>query len=156
MIADRLGITKAAIYHHFRSRDEIVGVLMAPVLTDAAAGVERIRALPADSQPTAAREFYADFVVTHRTVISMVFFDRAALAPDVVSQVDRLVDAVAEVLSGGGDDAIAAGEVLIYGIAALVTRRQELEDDALMSLIARTMTGAAAVPAPGDPGGSEL
>jgi AcrR family transcriptional regulator len=145
MIADRLGVTKAAIYHHFRSREEIVDALMEPVLADAAAAAERIGALPVGARPAAAREFYADFVVAHRTVISMVFFDRAALKPADNTEVDRLVNLVAAVLADGDDDAaLAAGEVLVYGIAALVTRRTELDDEALRRLVRDTLTNTQA------------
>jgi AcrR family transcriptional regulator len=135
MIADRLGVSKPAIYHHFRSRDDIVATLMQPVLADAEAATARLHDLPAADRPAAARAFYADFVVQHREVIAMVFFDRAALPADLPASVDRLVDAVATHLTAGDDP--DAGTVLVYGVAALVTRRQDLDDAAL-----RTAVGA--------------
>lgn len=136
MIADRLGVTKAAIYHHFRSRDEIVQALMAPVLADAAAGVARLEALAFDERGRAAREFYADFVVAHRQVISVMFFDLAALGPASAVRVDELVSQVAAALATSDTDAACAGgEVLVYGVAALVTRRQTLPDDDLRALV---------------------
>ena len=33
-IADRLGLTKAALYYHFRSKDDLVRALVAPAITD--------------------------------------------------------------------------------------------------------------------------
>jgi AcrR family transcriptional regulator len=139
MIADRLGVSKPAIYHHFRSRDDIVATLMEPVLADAGAAATDLLARPAADRPAAARAFYAEFVVRHREVIALVFFDRAALPDDLPGTVDRLVDQVADALAGdGGTDARDAGTALVYGLAALVTRRQDLDDDAL-----RTAVGAA-------------
>ena len=136
MIADRLGVTKAAIYHHFKSRDEIVQALMAPVLADAAAGVARLAALASDERGRAAREFYADFVVAHRQVISVMFFDLAALDPASAVRVDELVSQVAAALATADADAArAGGEVLVYGVAALVARRPALEDDELRALV---------------------
>ena len=140
MIADRLGITKAAIYHHFSSRDEIVDALMQPVFADVNAGVARIRQLPVDHQSSAARQFYAEFVVTHRKVISMVYFDRGALKPEDSTRVDRLVCRTAQMLTGREDaDSLADGEVLVYGVAALVTRRRDLDDQALLTLVRRIL-----------------
>lgn len=145
MIADRLGVSKPAIYHHFRSRDDIVATLMAPVVADAEDAGARLRDLPRTERAAAARAFYADFVVRHRQVIAMVFFDRAALPGDLPAAVDRLADAVAGALAADlaepdGPGAAATtgpgaptdvGTVLVHGVAALVTRRQDLDDDAL-------------------------
>jgi AcrR family transcriptional regulator len=133
MIADRLGVSKPAIYHHFRSRDDIVATLMQPVLTDAEAAAARLGDLPAVDRPAAARAFYAEFVVRHREVIALVFFDRAALPDDLPATVDRLVDAVAAHLTAGADP--DAGTVLVYGVAALVTRRQHLDDQTLRAAV---------------------
>ncbi|MEV6348038.1 helix-turn-helix domain-containing protein [Actinoplanes sp. NPDC051851] len=130
MIADRLSVSKAAIYHHFRSRDEIVAALMAPVFTDAEAGIAQLRALAPDERPAAARAFYTGFVVRHRAVITMVFFDRGAFDPDTAARVDRLADDMADTL---GDQ--PTGQVRVYGIAALITRHQDLTDEALTALV---------------------
>ena len=41
MIADGLGFTKAAIYHHFRTREQLLAAVVEPMLADvfAAAGI---------------------------------------------------------------------------------------------------------------------
>jgi hypothetical protein len=66
---------------------------------------------------------------------------RATLDPQDVAEVDRLVDEVAAVLSGRENaDAIAAGEVLVFGVAALVTRRTDLPDEALRALVGRRLS----------------
>jgi hypothetical protein len=62
-----------------------------------------------------------------------VFFDRAALPDDLPATVDRLVDAVAAHLTAGADP--DAGTVLVYGVAALVTRRQHLDDQTLRAAV---------------------
>lgn len=40
MISDELGLTKSAIYHHFRTRDELLSAVMEPVVSEVAALVE--------------------------------------------------------------------------------------------------------------------
>lgn len=138
MIADRLGVSKPAIYHHFRSRDEIVVTLMEPALSDATAALERIHHLPQPDRSDAARSFYLGFLVTHRRVINMVFFDRPSLPAPLSATVDTLVDELAQVLSDPDVDTDAA-TAIVYGAAALVTRRSSLADDELREVLARTM-----------------
>lgn len=46
MIADELGVTKAAVYHQFRSKDEIVLAVMTPAALQLAALAERAEARP--------------------------------------------------------------------------------------------------------------
>src|SRR5579872_7084131 len=59
-IADRLGVTKAALYYHFRSKDDILGALIAP----ANAGLEALLDAHAgtDDTPARRRRFMADYV----------------------------------------------------------------------------------------------
>ncbi|BBY18682.1 TetR/AcrR family transcriptional regulator [Mycolicibacterium litorale] len=40
MISDELGLTKSAIYHHFRTRDELLSAVMEPVIAEVTALVE--------------------------------------------------------------------------------------------------------------------
>ncbi len=40
MISDELGLTKSAIYHHFRTRDELLSAVMEPLITEVAALVD--------------------------------------------------------------------------------------------------------------------
>lgn len=44
MISDELGLTKSAIYHHFRTRDELLSAVMEPTFTELAALVEAAEA----------------------------------------------------------------------------------------------------------------
>ncbi|MGN8244938.1 TetR/AcrR family transcriptional regulator [Cellulomonas soli] len=141
MIADRLGVSKPAIYHHFRSRDDIVATLMEPVIADVTTALESLRGTSAQDRPAAARGFYLTFVVRHRQVINMVFFDRSALPGDLPEQVDHLVDELADAMAAGrSTGAVAAGNIVIYGVAALVTRRTELDDAALGRLVREALT----------------
>lgn len=138
MIADRLGVSKAAIYHHFKSRDDIIEALMEPVVTETEDAMERIESLPPGERAHAARVFYAGFVVKHREIISAVFFDRPALRPELSKKVDQLVDRLAAALVHDGTRAEdARARMLIYGIAAFVAepRQHACEDGDLRDLV---------------------
>lgn len=136
MIADRLGVTKAALYYHFQSRDDIVRSLMKPVIDEADAAVRGFEEIALSDRPTAARAFYSDFVVSHRKVIHMVFFDQKAMPDHLSDQVEVLADAVAHGLAGSDQpEAVAGGTTLVYGVAALVARNEDLDGEHLRSLV---------------------
>ena len=126
---------------HFRSRDDIVDALMVPVIQDTEQAVARIGAMPVSQRPDAARRFYARFVVTHRAIISTVFFDRPALRPQVAQKVDELVTAVAALLAGAEQGTVGNvwARTLIYGLAAVVAEspQHNLDDSALLALVER-------------------
>lgn len=76
MIADELGFTKAAIYYHFRTRDELLIALMEPFLQQIRHVVET-----AESQPTPRTQMdamvrgFAAVVARNRTVAAVMVFD---------------------------------------------------------------------------------
>jgi|SRR5262245_34960539 len=84
-IADELGITKAALYYHFRSKEELLASLVEPVLDDMSAVVDRIDATagPADLDAEGKwqlLEEYLDVLLRHRRVCEMFARDAASMA----------------------------------------------------------------------------
>jgi len=79
MIADELGLTKAAVYYHFRAKNEILQAIMLP-------GIERLKALLDDAAAIRGRrarlEFlvsgFVDFLVQNRHYAVMAATDPAA------------------------------------------------------------------------------
>ena len=79
MIADEMGLTKAAVYYHFRAKNEILQAAMQP-------GIERLEALLDDAAAIRGRrarlEFlvsgFVDFLVQHRQYAAMAATDPAA------------------------------------------------------------------------------
>jgi AcrR family transcriptional regulator len=79
MIADELGFTKAAIYYHFRTRDQLLVTLMEPILHQIRQVVEK-----AESQSTPRTQMdamvagFAGVVAKNRSLAAVMVFD-----PDV-------------------------------------------------------------------------
>jgi len=76
MIADHLGVTKAAIYHHFKTRDEILTAVLQPALQElreliAKAEAQRSPGARADALLTG----FVDMTVRHRKLVGMVGTD---------------------------------------------------------------------------------
>ncbi|MFF5207355.1 TetR/AcrR family transcriptional regulator [Streptosporangium sp. NPDC000396] len=74
-IADRLGITKPALYYHFESRDDLVRSIIQPLMDD-------LEAFVAGREPGDGRQLledYFDLIWRHREVIVVVLHAPAAL-----------------------------------------------------------------------------
>lgn len=76
MIADELGFTKAAIYYHFRTREQLLSAVVEPFLTQVRAVIE-----DAELQRSAAARAdrmvcgYAELAVRNRTLVSALAND---------------------------------------------------------------------------------
>jgi AcrR family transcriptional regulator len=78
MIADRLGVTKASVYYHFQSKDDIVLAVIAPVFDDV---LRVVRIAEALSTPDARREValsgLVELSVRHRRLTAVFYGDPA-------------------------------------------------------------------------------
>lgn len=76
MISEELGLTKSAIYHHFRTRDELLSAVMEPLIDEIASIVEsaeKLRTPHARADRMLAG--YASVAARHRTLLSLLSGD---------------------------------------------------------------------------------
>ncbi|GHJ48045.1 TetR family transcriptional regulator [Catellatospora sp. TT07R-123] len=95
MIADNLGVTKAAIYHHFKTRDDILTAVIAPAIEElrgiiTTAQAQRTPAARADAMLSGL----VDLTVKHRALIAMIGTDPGVTSaleshPDIVEMFRR-------------------------------------------------------------------
>jgi AcrR family transcriptional regulator len=88
-IADRLGVTKPALYYHFSSREELVRSIVQPLIDDGDAFVAELEARP-PAGPRPLLEGYFDFHFEHREVVALMVRELVALAD--LGLVDRVLD----------------------------------------------------------------
>jgi AcrR family transcriptional regulator len=97
-IAERLDITKAALYYHFPSKDELLNAVVAPLVTDIGAFLtEAGNLLP--ERERQVLEGYFDLCHRHRLVFQGVLQDLTVLArvrilPEILhrrAELDRLL-----------------------------------------------------------------
>lgn len=85
-IADRLGVTKAAVLYHFAAKPDILAALIEPMLDDLDATLSGIEADADPDDPTSARwptiEGMLDVLLAHRQAMRMASHDLAPLAND--------------------------------------------------------------------------
>ncbi|MFG2249688.1 TetR/AcrR family transcriptional regulator [Spirillospora sp. NPDC048823] len=137
MIADELGVTKAAVYHRFQSKEEIVWAVVAPALERLAEVAREAEAQPRRSrQVGTALAGVVDLVVEHRRVSAIILTDPA------VSRLVRghpvlyaLEERINRVLAGPEPDAeTLVGAAMLSGglmAAGLDPRLADLDDDTL-------------------------
>lgn len=80
MIADELGITKAAVYHHFHTREELLTAVVEPVLHELRVVIEIAetkRTPPARAEHMLSG--YAAIAVGHRAVVAVLASDPGAI-----------------------------------------------------------------------------
>jgi len=76
MIADSVGVTKAAVYHHFKTREEILAAVIDPAIREMRSAVA---AAEDERRPTAQAESmlvrFVDVTIRHRALVTLIWTD---------------------------------------------------------------------------------
>lgn len=136
MIADDLGFTKAAIYHHFRTREQLLSAVLQPMLDELRSVVES-----AESRRTARARAehmlscYAALAVRNRGLVAVLAADPSVAAalnerPDWGDVITRQLALLADVDPGPAGEVKAA---MVYAgmSAAAGPSSVSVDDDAL-------------------------
>jgi AcrR family transcriptional regulator len=99
-LSERLGFTKAALYYHFRTKDDLLLALITPALDDLATLVEGAtpRAGAAARRDLLAR--YVDLVSTHQTLIQVLSQDPSVVHRPALGASGELYLRLTELLAG--------------------------------------------------------
>ena len=125
MIADELGFTKAAIYYHFRSRDQLLVALMEPILQQIRQVVDA-----AESQRTPRTQMdamvkgFAGVVAKNRSLAAVMVFDPGVhrvlqLQPDWGDLIARQLALLMQLDSGA--TGVIKATALLTGLAGAAT-----------------------------------
>ncbi|MCF2531587.1 TetR/AcrR family transcriptional regulator [Yinghuangia soli] len=158
-IADRVGVTKAALYYHFRTKDELLDALLRPALND----LDRVLDTAERRKGQAVRqrvlfEGYVDFLLRYRTLA--VILDRdvsvgthRAIRPRLESITER-VRSVLDDTERPIEQRVAS-TVAMGGIYSAVAVFTHLPDDelrrVLLDIVRRLLAPRRARPAAADP-----
>ncbi|MGV0625923.1 TetR/AcrR family transcriptional regulator [Mycolicibacter minnesotensis] len=149
MIADRLGVSKPAVYYQFRSRDDIVIALVEPMFDDVARVIKIAQAMPT---PQGSRDVVVSGVVelaVRYRRLTFLFYDRA-VEHAVRSREDFMAagDHAAAIVRGPDPDATARviTTALMSGTltAAADPDLEDIDDETLHEILltnARQMIG---------------
>ncbi|WP_432985500.1 TetR/AcrR family transcriptional regulator [Dactylosporangium sp. CA-233914] len=136
MIADEVGVTKSAVHHHFRTREELLTAVVEPLIGElraAVAAAEAQRSRPARAERMLTS--FVDIVVGNRVLVPVLIGDPGTIEmlrsrTEVSDLVDRLVKLIADVEPGVGGWIKA--DMVMAGIAGgMSARARGLDDDVL-------------------------
>jgi AcrR family transcriptional regulator len=99
-LSERLGFTKAALYYHFRTKDDLLEALIAPGLDDLAALVGGV---PTRTSAAARRQLlarYVDLVSAHQTLIQVLSQDPSVVHRPALQASAELYVRLTELLAG--------------------------------------------------------
>ncbi len=142
MIADELGITKAAVYHHFHTREELLSALASPALDEMRAIVDAAeeRRTP-HSRAEHMLTGFVDLALRHRKLTAILGADQA-IAQLLKSHAvfTDLVDRPLTLLGGGDPAGRIAGTVALSGIASAAGSEllADLDDDTMRRHLTET------------------
>ncbi|AXO37176.1 TetR family transcriptional regulator [Micromonospora echinospora] len=162
-IADRVGITKAALYYHFAAKEDVLHELTGPVLDELEQALNEAEAA---GDPETVRwraiEAFLDVHLRHRDTLLMLVRDMTLLVQAPVADRFRAAIALANTLVSGPRPALAqrvrAAQV-VAGLADPVVlfrdvppaRLRRLILDGVRTLLAAEDPAAGGVPEPGTP-----
>ena len=141
-VADRLGITKAALYYHFDSKDDILLTVLHPYLEAADGFLDRHSA---DQDPHQLLTEYLDLLLEYRTALDVIAFDRSVLNhPEIGQTSHRQTLRLRELLTGASpsmEREVAASAALGAVRAATALLRNSSEPK-VRSAVLRAATAA--------------
>ncbi len=121
MIADEVGVTKAAVYHHFHTREELLLAVVRPLIEDMRTAVEEAEALRGrHARAERVLTGFVDIVVRNQGLTAVLSGDAGAIEivqshPELRGVVDRQAQLLADVEPGPGGRVKAT--VVLAGIA---------------------------------------
>jgi AcrR family transcriptional regulator len=136
MIADELGVTKSAVHHHFRSREELLTAVVEPLIGQLQATIEAAEALRGrHARAEHLLTGFVDLVVCNKSLMSVLSGDPSVIEilrmnPRLSGLAQRQIKLLADAEPGDGGRIKAS--VAINGIAG-ATRSNDpnVTDDTL-------------------------
>jgi AcrR family transcriptional regulator len=141
MIADEMGLTKAAVYYHFRAKSDILHATIKP-------GVERLKVLLDEAAAMRGRrariehlvDGFVDFLVQHRHYATRAFSDPAAKRNKLDGERNSLAQYALTVLFGEnptGAERLAFG--VMFFIPDCLPELADLTDSELRAALRTTI-----------------
>lgn len=127
-VAEKLGITKAALYYHFDSKDDILLTVLRPYFDAADAFLD---GHDAEQDPHQLLTEYLDLLLEFRTALDVIAFDRSVLNhPEIEATSHRQTQRLRQLLIGPAPDMqreVAASAALgaVRSSAALLKNSSE-------------------------------
>lgn len=134
MIGDRLGVSKAAVAYHFRSKDDLLAAVLEGAFADLGAVLDEAEAVRRESaRRSQALDGYIDYLIRHRRVSTWLSRDVAALThPAVLGPIQELTARIDAILMGDADPlARVWASAITQALSGPIVAGVDLGDDEL-------------------------
>ncbi|MGW0480401.1 TetR/AcrR family transcriptional regulator [Nonomuraea sp. NPDC003214] len=147
-VAERVGISKPSLYHHFRSKSEILDSLVTPPIDELEAAIRAAESAPAGTD--VRRDLLAgclDVMLAHRRTMALLLRDASVYADEsaqVISRVTAFTGRAVDLLAGPGAgwrERVRAAQAF----AAVADPVSQLPDVPVAELRAELLRGAGAI-----------
>jgi len=148
-LSERLGFTKAALYYHFRTKDDLLAALVAPAIDDLA---KLAHGTPLHTGVSGRRELlagYVDLVATHEGLIRVLSQDPSATGHPALVQSRGLYEELSLQLAGTDHpDTTQRARVraALGGIHAALLHSAEDDPEVVRSAALEAACGALGIP----------
>jgi AcrR family transcriptional regulator len=150
-ISERLGFTKAALYYHFRTKDELLEALLEPAIN----GLRQLAAQDVDPSPSARRAAmagYVDLVAANAELIRVLTQDPSVSNRPELTNHKEMFYRLGQLLSGHDDPSVAEMtrvRAAIGGVHTALVFAEPGEDQATVrAATLAAACGALGIPAP--------
>jgi AcrR family transcriptional regulator len=99
-ISECLGFTKAALYYHFHTKEDLLAAIAAPAMEDLKMLVEKERPRSGLASRRQVAEDYVDFVASHAELIRVFADDPSVRHREVLAVAFPVYDRLTQLLSG--------------------------------------------------------
>jgi AcrR family transcriptional regulator len=153
-LCERMGFTKAALWYHFKSKDELLEALLAPLTGALEALVSGRTPQPAADQRRAVAVAYVDLVAGQADLMRVLYDDPAVRGSAPMAAARPLYAQLFRLLAGTAAPdtaALARGRAAVGAVHAALLRGEPDEDLAVLrAAAAAAACGALGIPPPLD------
>ncbi|MFE4698232.1 TetR/AcrR family transcriptional regulator [Streptomyces sp. NPDC056738] len=148
-IADEMGLTKAAVYYHFRTKAQILQAALDPTVEEMTVLLDELAGMPSRRERLDAFAVgWVDFLVRNRELGTMLLHDPEVRAASVYAENDTRRRRVLRVLFGGSPTpAERMAYVMCLWMLEGLGELSDLADDDLRATLLLTARALLAVPA---------
>ncbi|MGW1962542.1 TetR/AcrR family transcriptional regulator [Streptomyces sp. NPDC001935] len=148
-IADEMGLTKAAVYYHFRTKAQILQAALDPTVEEMTVLLDELAGMPSRRERLDAFAVgWVDFLVRNRELGTMLLHDPEVRAASVYAENDTRRRRVLRVLFGGSPTpAERMAYVMCLWMLEGLEELSDLADDDLRATLLLTARALLAVPA---------
>ncbi|MFF3891314.1 TetR/AcrR family transcriptional regulator [Streptomyces sp. NPDC001914] len=147
-IADEMGLTKAAVYYHFRTKAQILQAALDPTVEEMTVLLDELAAMPSRRERLDAYAVgWVDFLVRNRELGTMLLHDPEIRAASVYAENDTRRRRVLRVLFGGSPTPVERmAYVMCLWMLEGLGELSDLSDDDLRGTLLLTARGLLAIP----------